>query len=480
MEKHLVNRLSFEIRCPSEDQAIGLRHNFAQTLQSQMEAGIDKVCSKYSNEYESIRINKLELDLGQFNSHTFESHLVEVFLDKFERAILHEQAKILSIEGARSLHKSQLESLVYFLETGQLTWWETEKQPNLNQWFLDHLTESGGTLLRFLNSVSSNTYVWQRIAVQFSPEVHNELIRHIQRLDKLVEELMRQVKEVSQVCRIGVNPEITPFLNQLVIGNAIHLTTNTPDSGFVLKLLVENVMHIFEAISAQDEVSIAQTIKALDQEIASVFKHIESQNGMGKESIKPELFKEEIVNIQMSQVLDPETPSKTKPNKEKYLSGHGGAVLLAPFFKPFFTNLGLLDEQQWKNRVCQFKAVHLINYLCTGESNSAEYNLNLEKLLCGLPIHAPVSLVSKLTQDEKQEANALLESVIEHWAALKSTSVDGLRQAFLLRDCILTKKDSNWKIHMERKTIDVLLEKIPWGYSIIFLPWNQYQIHVEW
>ncbi len=480
MEKHLINRLSFEIRCPSEDQAIGLRHNFTQTLQSQMEAGIDKVCSKYSNEYESLRINKLELDLGQFNSHTFDSHLVEIFLDKFEQAILHEQAKIPSIERTQSQQKSQLESLVYFLETGQLPWWETKEQPSLNQWFLDHLTESGEALLKFLNSASNNTNVWQRIAVQFSPEVHKELISQITRLDKSIEAIMRWVEEARKEFDLVVELQFMRFLNKLVIGNASQLTGNTSDLPFLLRLFIMNTRHLFEVITSQDEIAIAQISQALNQEIAQVFKRLETQDEMDQASLESELFQYKTINNQISPVMSQETAPKSKLDKEKYFSSHGGAILLTPFFKTFFTNLGLLNEQQWKNRDCQFKAVHLINYLCTGETEKAEHNLNLEKLLCGLPLHAPIPLVFDLTQEEKQEANALLESVIEHWTALKSTSMDGLRQAFLLRDCILTKKDSNWKIHVERKTIDVLLEKIPWGYSIIILPWSQYQIHVEW
>ena len=78
------------------------------------------------------------------------------------------------------------------------------------------------------------------------------------------------------------------------------------------------------------------------------------------------------------------------------------------------------------------------------------------------------------------QAHELLASVIEHWQALKNTSVDGLRGAFLRRDGLITRKNDDWLLQVERKTLDVLLDSIPWGYSTITLPWNGYLIHVEW
>ena len=57
---------------------------------------------------------------------------------------------------------------------------------------------------------------------------------------------------------------------------------------------------------------------------------------------------------------------------------------------------------------------------------------------------------------------------------------DGLRDAFLKRDGLLIKKEDGWLLQVERKTLDVLLDKIPWGYSTVSLPWNSYLVFVEW
>ena len=90
----------------------------------------------------------------------------------------------------------------------------------------------------------------------------------------------------------------------------------------------------------------------------------------------------------------------------------------------------------------------------------------------------PLDIV--LPKEALRESNDLLESVIGHWKALKNTSVNGLREAFLKRDGLLTKKDEGWLLQVERKTLDVLIDTIPWGYSTLKFPWNTHVIFVEW
>jgi len=92
----------------------------------------------------------------------------------------------------------------------------------------------------------------------------------------------------------------------------------------------------------------------------------------------------------------------------------------------------------------------------------------------------PIDSEIVLTQKEMDEADLLLQSVIEHWKALKNTSITGLRESFLKRDGIITPKENGWLLQIERKTLDVLLDKIPWGFSTISLPWNRYIIFTEW
>ncbi len=165
---------------------------------------------------------------------------------------------------------------------------------------------------------------------------------------------------------------------------------------------------------------------------------------------------------------------------ERLLVKHAGIILLSPFFKAFFSGLGLWKGTDWKDAVSQQRAVHLLRFIESGEIRPYENTLPLEKILCGMNISDPINRDIVPDQNEMTETENLLRSVISHWKVLQNTSVRGLQETFLKRDGIFIKKDDGWSLIVERKTEDVLLETIPWGYSTISLPWNRHIIYVEW
>jgi hypothetical protein len=126
------------------------------------------------------------------------------------------------------------------------------------------------------------------------------------------------------------------------------------------------------------------------------------------------------------------------------------------------------------------KAVHLLQYLASGKTESPEYELILNKILCDIDVHYPVNKNVMLQEFEKNEADDLIHSVIKNWNAIKNTSPDGFKEAFMKRAGILINEEDKWILKVERKTYDILLDKIPWSYSVIKLPWMKKILYVEW
>ncbi|MGB5818631.1 MAG: contractile injection system tape measure protein [Saonia sp.] len=452
--KNLINKLTFEVDCPTEDQALGLRYSLAQVLQTELEAGIDKICSKHTQETEAVRIDKLELDLGQFNSYTLDRHLVDTFLNKFEEALLTELADIPVLDRKNSQSHSELDTLIYFLETGQKAWWESHKFPDFNESFMGYLGEDKGTLITFLKNQVNNDHLWCRISMQFNAAVHKKLVAKTPNLKLAADLIIRYAKEILAVFGLKMRQQKIDAINRLVIANNYNFVDESDIPKQSLRLFRAHIQQLLKNVDPGDKVVIEQIAESL------IKGKIEVQD-IPKDTERPEV---KIAN----------------GNHQKFLSNHGGAVILAQFLKPLFKNLGFFIDGEWIDEESRFKAVHLIGYLCTGEVSAMEYDLNIEKLLCGLPLNAPIPLNAHLTADEIREADLLLESIIEHWDVLKNTSANGLRKVFLLRECIITNNDTHWQINMERKTADVLLDKLPWSFSVIILPWNDYQIYVEW
>ena len=85
-----------------------------------------------------------------------------------------------------------------------------------------------------------------------------------------------------------------------------------------------------------------------------------------------------------------------------------------------------------------------------------------------------------LSDSDKQNCNNLLKAVVDHWRALKSASIEALRNTFLLREGKISHKETHWLIQVERTGADILLERLPWGYSTVKLPWLNQIILTEW
>lgn len=91
-------------------------------------------------------------------------------------------------------------------------------------------------------------------------------------------------------------------------------------------------------------------------------------------------------------------------------------------------------------------------------------------------------LVSKdsLLPGDRDQVDALLESVVEHWRVLEHTSIAGLRGSFLQRPGLLAEVDLVWQLRVEPHAFDVLVDQLPWSISTVKLPWMTTRLFTEW
>ncbi|MGB1017237.1 MAG: contractile injection system tape measure protein, partial [Nannocystaceae bacterium] len=78
------------------------------------------------------------------------------------------------------------------------------------------------------------------------------------------------------------------------------------------------------------------------------------------------------------------------------------------------------------------------------------------------------------------EARAMLEAVILRAPILKKMSVAGLRGSFLLRPGVLRVRDGTWLLQVERQGYDVVVDRFPWSFLWVKLPWMHEPLQVEW
>jgi hypothetical protein len=159
---------------------------------------------------------------------------------------------------------------------------------------------------------------------------------------------------------------------------------------------------------------------------------------------------------------------------------NAGLVLLSPYLPRYFDMVGLMEGRNFKDRAHAERGVHLLQYLLNDSTENFEYQLVLNKVLCGVRAGIPICKGIEITEQEKTCSGNLLQGVLQNWPALKNTSVEGLRESFLQRKAHLQLKDDAWHLQVESKAFDMLLDGVPWNYGTIKHPWMERPIYVHW
>ncbi|MDW5531904.1 MULTISPECIES: contractile injection system tape measure protein [Azospirillum] len=165
--------------------------------------------------------------------------------------------------------------------------------------------------------------------------------------------------------------------------------------------------------------------------------------------------------------------------------GNAGLILFNPFLPHFFERLGVLTHggdgaPAIVGTDAASRAVHLLQYLVDEHCDRPEPQLVLNKLLCGVVASAPVLRAIEPTEAERSVCDEMLRAVIGNWTIIRNTSPAGLRETFLQREGRLQRGNDRWTLEIQRKTVDILTDQVPWNRSVVYHRWMAAPIHVTW
>ncbi len=173
-------------------------------------------------------------------------------------------------------------------------------------------------------------------------------------------------------------------------------------------------------------------------------------------------------------------PADTAEPTENIYITNAGQVLAAPYLPRLFAILGLVEGPAFHDQQAAERAVHLLQFMVNESTTSPEYQLVLNKLLCGVRTGVPIVREIVITEQEKDTIESLIRGMIQHWKIIGNTSVAGLREAFLQREGRLQLRDNAWHLLVEPRAFDMLLDQLPWSIATIKLPWMEHVLYVEW
>jgi hypothetical protein len=482
MPSHIIHKQKVHLHTTLSVEAFTLQNRISNVLKNDLPGKLELLFDRLSPNGTILRIDKLKLDLGVINEQTLETEFIEKVLEQLSQCIVgnnnnavsHYNDPEASVDELKQ-SASQLGSLIYFLHHGYLPWYEATKkfsewEASVLQLFSEKEWQQLAEELRL--SVSVNNQPVSRLARQFSESFLEELLFHLHlRLRKnwnrlyadILAIIKKYVKEVSNA------DEQKIFLWKQVIAAGL---TARNKIDFAIELLRNMYPAGAEGLLQKMAQKTGDIEGVIQDENDPVFKFLKSLN-----AIEPD---RDDAQIPPKIENKPGPGKKADPDEKEFFTGNCGIVILHPFLVMYFTELDIAGDNQFKNKELQQRAVLLLHYLATGETEVAEFNLLIAKLLCGLDFGEPVPKSIELTEQEKEESANLLKAITQHWKPLNNTSAEGLRASFFQREGTLRQTEAGWTLHVEQKTIDILMNQLPWGIGTIKLPWMKNILNVEW
>ena len=471
---HIIQKFSLQLQVPAADEAYSLQRKCSALIKEKLAARLDPLFDVYFSEEDVFKIKRLEIDLGNISIGDIEKFFVDKCLlqlsEELRRMNKQSGDKKSSIERA-SHERDILDQFFYFLQTGQLP--SSVMQPYFNAWVAQILfaieKENDYFQSYFSELIRNQRVVIRRLLLQFDmPFVEKILLGYEPKAEQEIHQFFRMMKlSETNIEWLHVFREVAIVLTEVLTGKDRY---RMADRLNVLNVWLEK--HVLTNTSAYLSNSVFK-------ELELVLQPLRSSSMLNKsEQVQAE---QPGIDTKDNIFIGNKRHSEDATDHAVFIN-NAGLVLLHAFMPGLFEELGYVKHNGFINEEMKTRAVHLLQFIVNGEEELPEYFLPLNKLLCAMGDNEHIDRFIRLNDQEKEEGLKLLHAVISHWTALKNTSVEGLQQGFLQRRGKLSfnKTDEYWKLQVEKSGIDILLDKLPWGFSYMQLPWMKYRLITEW
>lgn len=494
----LIRKQKIRLRTADEQLALNMRKLLNDTLQHELTGMMERVFDNNAPSDLYINIDKLHIDLGTLQANEFEQQFTKLaetkLVNELRRQLQDYMEPVYSAEkqqhdfydDSRSAgpflqlnpaREQELTALVYFFEQGIYPWWYPKAAQKTPAQLLEDLSD-GDTetlLLKLINLFKKNPpdtvgRIILRLFVHLPEPGYKPLICGLTNLynqatlTRNAEVVIKHAEQLAAIFSLSQREFYRHLFSFILQDN---------------ELAVDNfLVNFFKRVVADEKLTVDelrknQQAQKLRPELDDVIEQIIIQNETPSDPAMQARQKEEDEKITSTQ-------DEAQPERGIYI-GNAGLLLLNPFLQYLFTDAGLLTpSNQFVSERAQYKATVMLYYLQSGDTGYKEWEMALNKILCGMDYQAVLPDDILLSDQDKQICDDLLKAVVQHWEALKGAGIDALRNTFLLREGKISRKEDHWLVQVERTGADILLDRLPWGFSTIKLPWLAQLIHTEW
>lgn len=529
--KHIINKLFLEVNTPSKDKAYYLKDHLNAFLKEELfpllETYFDTLDSKIASQ--SIQIEKLNMDFSVASDLDFNSIKLEI-MNQFQNQIEKQIDKgFPDTKNYTLLNKKEknINEFFSFLETGTTPWWVISKNildvNSINPFEkiisdkafsskLLNALESSQTRNRFIKQLSDD-----QIYVILKKTFLLELTSEVTAPNKSTGDKYDCIQKIKDNMSAIVSKSSQGLHQRNLVWDII-LSQLLPNNNSIIKEKLFKLITSFDSIKkysakfALEEInkqiinkSVLDVLSDLVNEVSIIAAILEQkaleilQKNSKNQSVQSELSKTDELNFsskknaEINSILNTDEETEEKENGSDSLllneetvpetpSNHyvnnAGLILIHPFLKHLFENCALLNKDHTIND--PEVAAHLLHYIATEQEQDYEHEMLFEKLLCNIPVNQTINRNIILSEELKNHADEMLRAVLENWQVMKNSSLALLRNEYLQRPGKIILTGDNPKILVERKTQDILLDKISWNLGIVKLVWKNKVIFVDW
>ena len=463
--KNIIQKQILQFQYNGKTDGIALQKEVSDWCMHTLIPEIEMQLEPFALSDSYITVDEIEIDAA-INRKDWQQELRNILTHQFSEKI--KELK-LSPAGSKLIEGTVLKRtddlLIFYLNNGYLPWWSSALikinfEATFNNWLEE---EKDAARIEFIISQLRKTdfeKLQKRLIAVISPDLFFRFIAIHFANEK------EKLKQTEQ------------FLQDLLAG------IESAKQDKVMKQVQRYILHSLLVNDRIDDEEMLFVFSSAFKKLVLV-KHV-SDLPKGK---NPEAYLlirlKEILNADAVTEIIPIKKQKRQNDKtrkeEKLIGGiyieNAGLVIIAAFLPLLFEKLKIAGNGKLLKPE---QAICLIQFIATANEKINEHELVLSKILCGMNPEDPVDTRQRITGKQKKEIEAMLSSVIEHWAVLRNTSIQGLRESFLQRNGKLTFTDNEWHLQVEQKPFDMLLQRLPWNIGIIKLAWMNQIIKTEW
>jgi len=322
-----------------------------------------------------------------------------------------------------SQEDSDLELIEHFLKTGALPWWSQKPtSSSVEKLFLDLLKDVPERIQSLLKATLLRESSRQRLVYQFSDIVLERAVELLQpgqqkQVQNWRYDIERMMKETAPLLKPTSEYRLLFWETILASARRQGLTEERKLLQFFIELtaqvhqivypvLVEQFQTVIKNLRSSRytfQTKIPELLKELMDDLPSPKKKKTKKLSRTKQTKKKESHqdlpevKEDSLQ-QVEKITEGEHAQITKEEsindepifdegeieREQIYIENSGLVLLWPFLNSCFKELGVLEENKFIDESSQIRAIHLLQFLVTGEEVNAEFLLPLRRIPAAL------------------------------------------------------------------------------------------------